>query len=32
MQTERAYLVEIMTQMEHMVGKEDLIKQSVRAH
>lgn len=32
METERTYVVEIMKQMEHMVGKEDLIKQIVRAH
>jgi hypothetical protein len=32
METERAYVVEIMKQMEHLVGKEDLITQSVRAH
>jgi len=32
MQTERTYVIEIMTQLERMVGKEDLKRQSVRAH
>jgi hypothetical protein len=32
MQTKRAYVIEIMTQLERVVGKEDLKRQSVRAH
>ena len=32
MQTVRARVVEMMTQMEHTVGKGDLITQNVRVH
>jgi hypothetical protein len=32
MQTERAYVIEITTQLERMLGKEDLKRQSVREH